>query len=65
MSESTKSIYDHPKAEQLRSELQEEINKATYSPKEEAERRQALYRKNEAEKATIKSMKASIKARSL
>lgn len=62
MSESTKAIYDHPKTEQLRRELQEEINKTTYSPRVEAERRKALYQKDEAEKATLKMFKAAIKA---
>lgn len=49
--------------EQLQKELQAAINSTTYSPREESGRRQALYTKNEAERATLKQMKAAVKAK--
>lgn len=63
MIESIKAIIESPETEKRRAELQEEVNRNTYSPREESERRQALYKKDEAERATLKSMKASIKSR--
>lgn len=62
MSESTKTIYESHRTEQLRKELQEEINRNSYSPRVESERRQELYKKDEAEKANLKKMRAAIKA---
>lgn len=63
MAESTKSIYESPEAYRLRDVLQAEVNRNTYSPREESERRQTLYKKDEAERANLKRMKSSVKAR--
>jgi intergrase/recombinase len=62
MQDSSKAIYNSPEAERLRRELQQEINRTTYIPREESERRQALYKKDDAEKANLKRMKASLKS---
>ena len=45
-------------AEKLQAELQAQINSTTYSPREEAEKRQSVFRKNEAEKAKLKDIKS-------
>jgi hypothetical protein len=61
MPDNLKAIIESPQTEQLRKNLQEQVNSTTYSSRVESERRQALYKKDEAEKATLKKMKASVK----
>ena len=63
--ESIKAIIESPETESRRRALQEEVNRTTYSPREESEKRQATYKKNEAEKAILKKRKASIKSHGL